>query len=102
MQYNTYPLISKSLSPIKENILETLAYFDLFDYPLSRAEIYLFLKTKYHYEAFDDALQCLLNSGFIYQFDKFYTLRDDHYLVVRRSEGNKKAAGMIKIAEKVG
>jgi len=32
MQHNPYPLISKSLSVIKENILETLAYFDLFDY----------------------------------------------------------------------
>ena len=34
MQNPSYPLISKSLSVIKENILETLAYFDLFDYEL--------------------------------------------------------------------
>lgn len=102
MQQSTYPLIHTDLSGIKENILETLAYFDLFDYPLSKAETFLFLKTKYRYEAFDEALQSLLNNGFIHQFDKFYTLRNDHYLVVRRSEGNKKAADMIKIAEKVG
>jgi predicted nucleotidyltransferase len=102
MQHYPYQLINKSLSAIKENILEALAYFDLFDYPLSRAEIYLFLKNKYDYEVLDDALKCLLDGGIIHQFDKFYTLKNDHHLVVRRNEGNKKAAELIKTAEKVG
>jgi predicted nucleotidyltransferase len=102
MQHNPYPLISKSLSPIKENILETLAYFDLFDYPLTRAEIFLFMKSKHDFEVFDDALKCLLGSEIIHQFDNFYSLKNDQYLVVRRNEGNKKAAELIKIAKKVG
>ncbi|MEO6633860.1 MAG: hypothetical protein ABIN13_19105 [Mucilaginibacter sp.] len=102
MQDPSYPLISKSLSVIKENILETLAYFDLFDYPLSRAEIYLFLKNKHDFDVFEDALRSLLEAGIIHQFDKFYTLRNDQYLVVRRNEGNQKAAELIKIAGKVG
>ncbi|MEP6613737.1 MAG: hypothetical protein ABJA76_17670 [Mucilaginibacter sp.] len=102
MQDPSYPLISKSLSVIKENILETLAYFDLFDYPLSRAEIYLFLKNKHDFDVFEDALRSLLEGGIIHQFDKFYTLRNDQYLVVRRNEGNQKAAELIKIAGKVG
>src|SRR6201996_1075233 len=102
MQQNSYTVINSSLSTVKENILETLAYFDLFDYPLSRAEIYLFMKNKYNYEVFDEALQQLLSSGMLHQFDKFYTLRNDHYLVVRRTAGNKKAAELIKLAEKVG
>jgi len=95
-------LINTSLPQIKENILATLAYFDLFNYPLTRGEIYIFLGNKYHYEDFDDALQSLLYEGTIHQFDKFYTLKNDHYLVVRRNEGNKKASELIKIAEKVG
>jgi predicted nucleotidyltransferase len=102
MQNRSYLLINKNLSEIKENILATLAYFDLFNYPLTRAEVYLFLKKKYNHEYFDNALQCLLNNGVIYQFDSFYTLKNDHYLVVRRNEGNKKAAELIKIAGKVG
>ncbi|HVX00359.1 MAG: hypothetical protein ACTHMI_17785 [Mucilaginibacter sp.] len=102
MQQNSYTIISNSLSAVKEQILETLAYFDLFDYPLSRAEIYLFLKKKHSFDVFEDGLRNLLNAGVIFQFDKFYTLKNDHYLVVRRNEGNKKAAGLIKIAEKVG
>jgi len=95
-------LINKSLPEIKENILATLAYFDLFNYPLTRGEIYIFLGNKYYYEDFDNALQNLLYESTIHQFDKFYTLKNDHYLVVRRNEGNKKASELIKIAEKVG
>jgi len=90
------------LSEIKEDILATLAYFDLFNYPITRGEIYLFLQNKYDYEVFDDALNCLLKGELIHMFDKFYTLRNDHYLIVRRNEGNKKAEELIKIAEKVG
>ncbi|MDB5149025.1 MAG: hypothetical protein JWQ57_3045 [Mucilaginibacter sp.] len=94
--------MDKSLSEVKENILETLAYFDLFNYPLTRGEVYIFLKNKYHYEDFDGALNCLLNEGKIYLFDRFYTLKNDHYLVVRRNDGNKKAGELIKIAGKIG
>lgn len=102
MQNQSYPLINKSLSVVKENILETLAYFDLFDYPLSRAEIFLFLKNKHDFAVFEDALRSLLQSGMIHQFDKFYTLKNDQYLVVRRNEGNHQAAELIKVAGKVG
>jgi predicted nucleotidyltransferase len=102
MQNKVYPLINTNLSEIKENILATLAYFDLFNYPLTRAEVFSFLKKKYTYEFFDDALKGLLNGGIIHQFDRFYTLKNDHYLIIRRNEGNKKAAELIKIAEKVG
>ncbi|HEY2581441.1 MAG TPA: hypothetical protein VGI43_06525 [Mucilaginibacter sp.] len=102
MQNKQYPIINKNLSEIKENILATLAYFDLFSYPITRGEIYLFLQKNYDYEVFDDALNCLHKGGAIYLFEKFYTLRNDHYLIVRRHEGNEKAEKLIKIAEKVG
>lgn len=102
MQNRTYPLIDKSLPEIKENILATLAYFDLFSYPLTRTETFLFLKNKYPYNSFDNALKGLLETGLVHQFDKFYTLRNDHYVAVRRNDGNKKAAELIKIAGRIG
>ena len=71
MQNRIHSVINKSLSETKENILETLAYFDMFNYPLTRAEVYLFLKNKYNHEVFDDALKCLLDNGLIHQFDRF-------------------------------
>lgn len=90
------------MSAAKENILATLAYFDIFKYPLTGGEIYLFLKNKYDQNDFELALKYLVASQSIYQFSNFYTLRNDHELIVRRYNGNQKAAELIKIAAKVG
>jgi len=102
MQNISYPLINKNLSEIKENILATLAYFDMFNYPLTRAETYLFLNQKCSFDVFDDGLKSLLANGTIHQFDRFYTLKNDHQVAVRRTAGNKKAEELIKIAKRVG
>lgn len=95
-------LINKELvAEIKENILATLAYFDIFQYPLTVGEIFLFLNNKYEQDEFDIALKSLVNSLSVYQFDNFYSLKNNFALITRRTEGNKKAAEMIKIADKV-
>ena len=73
----------------------------MFDYPLTSGEIYLFLKNKYRQTDFDEALQCLILNSLVYRFDKLYTLKNDHLLITRRHNGNKKAAELIKIAGKV-
>jgi predicted nucleotidyltransferase len=86
----------------KENILATLAYFDIFQYPLTRGEIYLFLKNKYDESEFELALQYLVGGRTIYQFGNLYTLKNDYALATRRYNGNKKAADLIKVAAKVG
>jgi len=102
MQKTKYPVTALELPLVKENILATLAYFDLFNYPLTQAEIYLFLKNKCDHNSLKDALECLLLNGNIFLFDKFYTLHNDQYLVVRRITGNKKAGELIKVAMRIG
>lgn len=89
------------VSEIKENILATLAYFDIFYYPLTSGEIYLFLKNKQDPDEFEMAIKYLVVNRSIYQFGNFYTLKNDYSLIARRCAGNKKAAGLIKVAEKV-
>jgi predicted nucleotidyltransferase len=89
------------LSEIKKNILSTLAYFDLFNYPLTPDEIFLYLPVKCETGDFEYALRCLVIDRLIYHFDKFYTLKNDYFLIERRVKGNAKAAGMIITAKKV-
>ncbi|WP_184549163.1 nucleotidyltransferase domain-containing protein [Mucilaginibacter sp. FT3.2] len=91
-----------TVSEIKKNILATLAYFDAFNYPLTREEVCLFLPAKYELQTFDEAMACLISCRLIFRFDKFYTLKNDPYLVQRRTKGNQKAAEMIQTARKVG
>jgi predicted nucleotidyltransferase len=98
---NPVPLISKALSEIKKNILATLAYFDLFNYPLTMEEVFLFLPVKYDQDEFGYALRSLIIDRLIYKFERFYSLKNDYFLIERRGKGNAKAAEMIGIAKKV-
>ena len=87
---------------IKEDILATLAYFDMFNYPLVAAEIYLFLRSKYPQNDFDNAVSELVHSRLVFRFGVFYSLKNDHANIERRRNGNKKADELIKVAERVG
>lgn len=98
---NSTLLNRNTLSEIEENILSTLAYFDLFSYPLNRGEIYLFLPAKCDMNNFNYILNKLVNVQHIYRFEKYYSLRNDHYLIERRNKGNKHAAKLMLTAQKV-
>ncbi|MDB5126301.1 MAG: hypothetical protein JWQ85_533 [Mucilaginibacter sp.] len=87
---------------IKRNILASLAYFDMFDYPLTYSEVFLFLENKYRQSEFSEALNSLVFNKMIFQFDKYYSLKNDHGLIARRNKGNEKAAELIKKAKEVG
>jgi predicted nucleotidyltransferase len=74
----------------------------MFDYPLTYGEIYLFLGEKHCRAEFAEAVNCLIASNTIYQFDKFYSLKNDYLIIIRRKKGNQKAAEMIVKAKEVG
>jgi hypothetical protein len=89
------------LKEVKENILATLIYFDLFRYPLTGNEIYLFLRSKADQADVDLSLKYLVADQSVYQFGDYYTLQNNHMLVVRRINGNQNAADVVKDAEKM-
>lgn len=89
------------MSEIKKNILATLAYFDLFSYPLTMEEIFLYLPEKCGQDEFGYTLRCLVIDRLVHKFAQFYTLKNDYFLISRRINGNAKAAEMIPIAKKV-
>lgn len=95
-------LTINTVSEIKKNILATLAYFDAFNYPLTREEVCLFLHMKFERQTFDEAMACLMHDRLVFRFDKFYSLKNDQYLIQRRVKGNKKAFEMVKTARRVG
>ncbi len=90
------------MSKIKKSILATLAYFDLFDYPLTIDELRLYLSIRCTGGSFEYELKCLIIDRRIFNFDRFYTLKNDYYLVERRLKGNTKADEMIATAKRVG
>lgn len=72
------------MNPIHSSILSTLAYFDLFDCPLTANELWSYLSVKTEYRELLDELDQLLASGAIYQQQGFYSLRPG-LIIVRQS-----------------
>lgn len=90
------------MTRIKENILATLAYFDMFEYPLTSNEVFAFLENNYDSAEFIEALDQLCTSRMTFRFGDYYSLRNNTQVVSIRKEGNKKAIEMLEIAKRVG
>ena len=101
MHYTQNQPAFKNLTTVKDSILATLAYFDLFSYPLTAAEIYLFLGEKSNQAEVNEGLHTLMREGSVFSFNKFYTLQNDYSFIVRRHNGNIRAVEMIKIAGRI-
>lgn len=89
------------MTEINKDILAALAYFDMFSYPLTRSELFLFMQQRHRKQDFEVSLNYMVTSHAVYNFDNFYTLKDDRLLITRRLNGNAKAAELIKLAHKV-
>ncbi|HET7119103.1 MAG TPA: nucleotidyltransferase domain-containing protein [Hanamia sp.] len=89
------------MNKASQNILKTLAYFDVFNYPLTREEILSFSSEKHDQSILDESLNLLLSEHVIFKLDEFYALKDHPVIAERRRLGNKHAIKQIAIAEKV-
>ena len=85
----------------KAIILSTLAYFDLFHYPVTIGEIRFFLPQPLTSAELDQGLKQLLDGGLIFMWEGFYTVRNEPALIQRRKKGNLLAADMLRTAERV-
>jgi hypothetical protein len=85
---------------LKKDILATLAYFNLFDYPLRKGEIFIFLGHNDNFPEFEQALASLLIESVVFKIGEFYSLYNNYLLAERRYKGNDKALRMLKKAEK--
>jgi predicted nucleotidyltransferase len=86
---------------IRQDILSTLVYFDIFNYPITQSEIIHFCRKTYSHREFSDSLSSMVGEGVIFRFDEFYTLQNDYSVIPRRRTGNLKAKQMLKSADKV-
>lgn len=83
-----------------QNILKTLGYFDLFHYPLTVEEIYLFHADANSIDTINTSLQSLVDTGVVFKLGHFYALQNDPALVQRRCAGNCLAIKQMKTAQK--
>jgi len=87
---------------IASSILKTLAYFDIFEYPLKASEIRKFCEQKLTEDQFNAALNVLLSESFIFKLEEFYCLRNDFSVAEKRKKGNDRAALLFPKAFEIG
>ena len=85
----------------ENSILKVLAWFDLFNYPLTAAEILFFLDRKTTEEELKTGLQQLVEEGMLFRLGGFYSLQNDELLVIRRTRGNNRAKQLLTTAHRV-
>ncbi|NCD69050.1 hypothetical protein [Mucilaginibacter agri] len=88
-------------SGIKTQVLSALAYYDIFNFPLTKDEVFLFMTVRCKLEQVHYCLEYLVDHGLVYQLGNYYALKNDSYMVSRREVGAKKAQELLSIAEKV-
>ena len=86
----------------QRSITRTLAYFDIFHYPLTCDEIREFLGAKFPEPVFLECLRQLLEDGKIYFFDNFYSLQNNPLLQHKRQQGNQRAERLLDKAKRTG
>jgi predicted nucleotidyltransferase len=89
------------LNNILQNILKTLAYFDIFNYPLTDEEIMQFLPEKNVRLLFDKSVKKLLEEKKIFKIGEFYSLKNRQSLADRRIDGNNRAKHLLKTARRI-
>lgn len=88
------------MTTTRQNILRTLAYFDIFHYPLSNAEILSFNAEITSQNIIDITLDSLCKENIVFKIGEFYSIQNNISLALRRHKGNKFAIEQMKFAHK--
>lgn len=85
---------------LRSSILKVIAYFDLFNYPLSLEDILYFLDTEAEEFPVRRELDALLGEGCLFRTGAFYSLQDDPALADRRNDSRRRADALLPLAAK--
>lgn len=91
---------SHQITTTSKNILCVLLYFDIFDYPLTAAEIFYRSSARSRGDV-SDCLEYLVEMGFVYRFGEYFTIQNNSLLVKRRIAGNACAMRYMKKARRI-
>ena len=95
------PTLHGNLNHIDDHIIRTLLYYDIFNYPLKSEEIFRFLGIDPINEAdFLSSLQFLKHHQIVFQFENFFTLKNNRASIDRRKKGNIEAEKYLMLAKK--
>lgn len=83
---------------LRSSIIKTLAYFDLFSYPLALEDIRHFLDVEAGEAVIEKEIRILLRQGRVYRVGDYYSLQNNPVLAERRQRGEIHADELLLIA----
>lgn len=91
-----------NITKLSKSILRTLAYYDIFSYPLTASEIYYNLGDNHtNVEEILNELHGLYSANIVFKQGEFFLLNNDERYSHRRAAGNILAHKRLKTARKV-
>lgn len=90
-----------TMQALQKSILKVVAYFNLFNYPVTYGEIKNFIDRPVSDASLTDALHALIANSILYKKNGFYALTPHYTQVERRVAGNAAAATRLKLANKL-
>ena len=85
---------------LRPSLLKTIAYFDLFNYPLTLEDIHRFLDVETDQASIERAVRALVREGCLYRIGSYYSLQNNPALAQRRQQGEIHADELLLIAER--
>lgn len=95
--------MDNELAPRATDVLKTIAYFDVFKYPLTDEQIYRFLpRNSVTSEYISNVVRRLVDSGVLAQYNSYYFLHsEDNEIVARRKQDEHRAGKMLRYARTI-
>jgi len=91
-----------NLSNLEKYLIKTLAYYDIFNYPLTAGEIYYNLSVNHTSAAeVEKLLVNMAERNLIFRKGNYYQLCNEETYITRRERGNKLAAKRLKTARRI-
>jgi hypothetical protein len=90
----------KNHTILEENVIKTLLYYDIFQYPLKGSEVFCFLRINSVTEK--DVIQCLdglVQQKCVSKFGELYSLQPTETNIERRIKGNQEAKRYLPLAK---
>lgn len=98
----TMPSADPVQSTTRSAILSALWYFDIFQYPLTAAEVFEYGNCReVTPEAVAEILEELVREGLVFHFNGYYQSQDDPGWLPRRLDYNRRAAQFLPIARRM-
>ncbi|MGB5531200.1 MAG: hypothetical protein WBQ32_14630 [Ignavibacteriaceae bacterium] len=91
-----------NITSLKRDIIRTLAYYDIFSYPLTASEVYYNLRDNHtSLVEVKRELEKLCENQILHCMGEFYSLNNDDSYIKRREKGNQLAKKRLKTAQRV-